>query len=164
MPARRSKTRLRASSKSALSARQHLDPLRLAARAMTRRAQGQLVRTTKGQWITQPSRCPHGHVLGPNQVLFGRQACLGHGGGYTHGLAAHAMRRCTGHRSTPRREDGLRYVYECLDLRLGLKNYCRLKVGCVPGCRMGDRDKLARLTIASSTDVSCGPSAHLAPG
>src|SRR6476469_2342261 len=74
--------------------------------------------------------------------------------------------RCdgTGHRSTPRREEGLRYVNDCLDLRLGLKNYCRLTVGCVPGCRIGDRDKLARLTIASSTDVSCGPSAHLAPG
>src|SRR3977135_3727647 len=46
--------------------------------------QGQLVRTTKGQWITQPpARCPNGHPLNPNQVLVGHVACLGHGGGHT---------------------------------------------------------------------------------
>jgi hypothetical protein len=28
-----------------------------------------------------PSRCPSGHLLGPNQVLVGHVACLGHGGG-----------------------------------------------------------------------------------
>src|SRR6516165_7510927 len=28
-----------------------------------------------------PSRCPNGHALGPNQVLVGHVACLGHGGG-----------------------------------------------------------------------------------
>jgi hypothetical protein len=45
---------------------------------------GDLVQTTNGQWITQPpSRCPHGHTLGPGQVLVGHQACLGHGGGRT---------------------------------------------------------------------------------
>jgi hypothetical protein len=43
---------------------------------------GQLVRTTRGQWITHPpSQCPNGHPLGPNQVLVGHVACLGHGGG-----------------------------------------------------------------------------------
>ena len=46
--------------------------------------QGQLVRTTNGQWITKPpAHCPNGHILGPNQVLVGHQACLGHGGGHT---------------------------------------------------------------------------------
>ena len=43
--------------------------------------QGQLVRTTNGQWITKPPG-PNGHILGPNQVLVGQQACLGHGGGH----------------------------------------------------------------------------------
>ena len=43
---------------------------------------GDLVRNTRGQWITQPpSRCPNGHPLGPNRVLVGHVACLGHGGG-----------------------------------------------------------------------------------
>jgi hypothetical protein len=43
--------------------------------------QGQLVRTTTGKWITHPPRqCPNGHPLGPNQVLVGHVACLGHGG------------------------------------------------------------------------------------
>src|SRR6185295_6965953 len=28
-----------------------------------------------------PERCPNGHPLGPNQVLVGHVACLGHGGG-----------------------------------------------------------------------------------
>jgi hypothetical protein len=46
--------------------------------------QGQLVRTTNGQWTTKPpAHCPNGHILGPNQVLVGHQACLGHGGGHT---------------------------------------------------------------------------------
>src|SRR6476619_385625 len=46
--------------------------------------QGELVRATNGQWMTQPpTRCPNGHPLGPNEVLVGRQACLGHGGGHT---------------------------------------------------------------------------------
>ena len=30
-----------------------------------------------------PTHCPNGHVLGPNQVLVGHQACLGHGGAHT---------------------------------------------------------------------------------
>jgi hypothetical protein len=43
---------------------------------------GDLVRTTAGTWITKPpSRCTRGHELGPNQVLVGQVACLGHGGG-----------------------------------------------------------------------------------
>ncbi len=43
---------------------------------------GELVQTTAGKWITHPpSRCPNGHSLGPNQVLVGHVACLGHGGG-----------------------------------------------------------------------------------
>ena len=38
----------------------------------------------RGQWITQPpSRGPNRHPLGPNQVLVGHVACLGHGGGHT---------------------------------------------------------------------------------
>jgi hypothetical protein len=46
------------------------------------RVLGELVQATAGKWITQPpTRCPNGHALGPNQVLFGHQACLGHGGG-----------------------------------------------------------------------------------
>src|SRR5262245_19801280 len=43
---------------------------------------GDLVQTADGKWITRPpSRCPNGHPLGPNQVLVGHVACLGHGGG-----------------------------------------------------------------------------------
>jgi hypothetical protein len=43
---------------------------------------GELVLTTAGKWITHPpTRCPNGHSLGPNQVLVGHVACLGHGGG-----------------------------------------------------------------------------------
>jgi hypothetical protein len=61
-----------------------------------------LVRTIKGQWITRPpARCPNGHPLGPNQVLVGHQACLGHGGGHTTWTCRHATRRCTGRCSTP---------------------------------------------------------------
>jgi hypothetical protein len=45
---------------------------------------GELVRTTAEKWITHPpTRCPNGHTLGAGQVLVGRQACLGHGGGHT---------------------------------------------------------------------------------
>src|SRR6267142_1563878 len=45
---------------------------------------GDLVQTRRGQWMTQPpTHCPNGHPLGPNQVLVGHQACLGHGGGHT---------------------------------------------------------------------------------
>ena len=45
---------------------------------------GELVQTTAGKWITHPpTRCPNGHTFGPNQVLVGHQACLGHGGGHT---------------------------------------------------------------------------------
>jgi hypothetical protein len=45
-----------------------------------------------GSWCKQqpgsglphpPARCPNGHPLGPNQVLVGHVACLGHGGGHT---------------------------------------------------------------------------------
>lgn len=43
--------------------------------------EGDLVRKA-GKWITKaPKRCPNGHPLGPNQVLVGHVACLGHGGG-----------------------------------------------------------------------------------
>jgi hypothetical protein len=43
---------------------------------------GDLVQTTAGTWITKPpTRCPHGHPLGPGQVLVGHVACQGHGGG-----------------------------------------------------------------------------------
>jgi hypothetical protein len=45
---------------------------------------GELVQTTEGKWMTRgPERCPNGHLLGPNQVLVGHVACLGHGGGHT---------------------------------------------------------------------------------
>jgi hypothetical protein len=45
---------------------------------------GELVPTTIGKWIIHaPTRCPNGHALGPQQVLVGHQACLGHGGGHT---------------------------------------------------------------------------------
>ena len=45
---------------------------------------GELVPTTAGKWIIHPTtRCPNGHTLGPNHVLVGHQACLGHGGGHT---------------------------------------------------------------------------------
>jgi len=45
---------------------------------------GELVQTTAGKWITHPpTHCPNGGNLGPNQVLAGHQACLGHGGGHT---------------------------------------------------------------------------------
>lgn len=41
------------------------------------------MRTTAGNRITHPpTRCPNGHTLGPNHVLVGHQACLGHGGGH----------------------------------------------------------------------------------
>jgi hypothetical protein len=44
--------------------------------------EGQLVRALDGTWMTKPpNRCPNGHTLGPNQVLVGHVACLGHGGG-----------------------------------------------------------------------------------
>ena len=33
--------------------------------------------------IQPPARCPKRHILGPNEVLVGHQACLGHGGGHT---------------------------------------------------------------------------------
>jgi hypothetical protein len=44
----------------------------------------ELVQTTAGKWIYPPTdTLPHGHNLGPNQILVGHQACLGHGGGHT---------------------------------------------------------------------------------
>src|SRR5262245_52919786 len=49
---------------------------------MLRAVLGDLVQTTDGKWITHPpTRCPNGHSLGPNQVLVGHVACLGHCGG-----------------------------------------------------------------------------------
>ena len=37
-----------------------------------------------GKRIIRPqTHCPNGHQLGPNQVLVGHVACLGHGGGHT---------------------------------------------------------------------------------
>jgi hypothetical protein len=51
---------------------------------LTKVYEGELVQATNEQWITKPpTRCPNGHTLGPNQVLVGHQACLGHGGGHT---------------------------------------------------------------------------------
>jgi hypothetical protein len=67
---------------------------------MTNVHEGELVRTTDGKWITKsPSRCPNGHPLGPNQVLVGHVACLGHGGGghMSWRTAERVMRWCTGH-------------------------------------------------------------------
>jgi hypothetical protein len=63
---------------------------------------GGLVRTTAGKWITRPpSRCSNVHALGPNQVLVGHVACLGHGAADTPvGIAAPATPPCTGRRST----------------------------------------------------------------
>ena len=53
---------------------------------------GELVQTTAGKWIIHPpTRCPNGHVLGPNQVLSGHVACLGHGGG---GHLSYARTKC----------------------------------------------------------------------
>jgi hypothetical protein len=53
---------------------------------------GDLVRTVDGKWITKPpSRCGHGHPLGPGQVLVGHIACMGHGGG---GHTTWACRAC----------------------------------------------------------------------
>ncbi len=50
---------------------------------MLRAVLGELVQTTDGKWIIHtPTRCPNGHQLGPNQVLVGHVACLGHGGGH----------------------------------------------------------------------------------
>lgn len=38
----------------------------------------------RGKWITlAPTHCPHGHPLGPGQVLVGHVACGGHGTGHT---------------------------------------------------------------------------------
>ena len=37
----------------------------------------------------------NGHELGPNQVVVGHVACLGHGEAAPRGSAAHAIRRCT---------------------------------------------------------------------
>jgi|SRR5258705_12686949 len=45
---------------------------------------GDLIHTTVGTWITRPpARCPNGHPVGPNAVLVGHRACVGHGGGHT---------------------------------------------------------------------------------
>jgi hypothetical protein len=63
---------------------------------------GERVQTTAGTWITKPpSRCAHGHPLGPGQVLVGHIACMGHGGGglTPRGSAEPAMTLCTGRRS-----------------------------------------------------------------
>jgi hypothetical protein len=44
--------------------------------------EGDLVRTTRGKWVTaSPTRCPNGCPLTSSQVLVGHVACLGHGGG-----------------------------------------------------------------------------------
>ena len=44
----------------------------------------ELVQTTDRRWITKPpSHCSYGHLFGPNQVLVGYGACLGHGGRHT---------------------------------------------------------------------------------
>jgi hypothetical protein len=60
----------------------HANPDRMPAGPRLDGVLGDLVQTTRGQWITRPpSRCPNGHPLGPNQVLVGHVACLGHGGG-----------------------------------------------------------------------------------
>jgi hypothetical protein len=48
------------------------------------KVQGDLVRTGVNRWIIEPpTHCANGHPLGPNQVLVGHEACLGHGGGHT---------------------------------------------------------------------------------
>jgi len=53
---------------------------------------GDLIHTTAGTWITHPpTRCPNAHQLGPNQILVGHVACLGHGGG---GHTSWHCRRC----------------------------------------------------------------------
>jgi hypothetical protein len=53
---------------------------------------GELLQTTDGRWITRPPlRCPNGHLLGPNHVLVGHVACLGHGDG--HHVVVSGMRR-----------------------------------------------------------------------
>ena len=45
---------------------------------------GELVQTTAGKWITQPRRrAARTGTPGPEQVLVGHVACLGHGGGHT---------------------------------------------------------------------------------
>ena len=54
---------------------------------------GELVQTTRGEWITHPRDAPNGHPLGPNQVLVGYVVCLGHGGG---GHTSWHCRTCEG--------------------------------------------------------------------
>jgi hypothetical protein len=45
---------------------------------------GELVQNHGRQVDDPPGRCTNGHPLGPNQVLVGHVACLGHGaGGHT---------------------------------------------------------------------------------
>lgn len=53
---------------------------------------GDSVRTASGKWTTHSLiTCPNGHSLGPNQILVGHVACLGHGGG---GHASWHCRAC----------------------------------------------------------------------
>jgi hypothetical protein len=47
-------------------------------------AVGDLVRGSDAKWMVRlPQHCANGRTLGPNQVLAGHVACLGHGGGHT---------------------------------------------------------------------------------
>ena len=56
--------------------------------------EGDLVRTTRGKWVTaSPTRCPNGCPLTSSQVLVGHVACLGHGGG---GHTSWHCRTCDG--------------------------------------------------------------------
>jgi hypothetical protein len=43
--------------------------------------------------VGRRARCPNGHPIGPNQVLVGHVACLGHGGGGHDAGTANLRRR-----------------------------------------------------------------------
>ena len=62
---------------------------------------GDLVRNTRGQWITQPpSRCPTGTPSAPAKCSSATKPVSGTAAAIRLGRAAHAIRRCTGRRST----------------------------------------------------------------
>ena len=62
---------------------------------------GDLVRNTRGQWITQPpSRCPTGTPSAPAKCSSAIKPVSGTAAAIRLGRAAPAIRRCTGRRST----------------------------------------------------------------
>jgi hypothetical protein len=92
---------------------------------------GELVQTTAGKWITHPpNRRPNGHTLGPNQVLVGHVACLGHSGGGHH-LALPNLRRRGAWAATQHSLHRARRAGDGAHPDLsGLRRYTRLAMGC----------------------------------